>query len=307
MKLQIVMNINLSILLLYVIFYSSVSFASVKKEKLQLGECYVLRLTNGDEIEGKIDSFIFDDEEGEGIKFDCEIGLAKIFYNQISEITLCSKYYRNSHKYFLLPTAIGIGKNHFIGLLEMFVLYGGVGITDYFSVIIGRSILPSIYSNQQLTLLNIKGSLPEINFEEIPRRFHLAFGGNLGFANNNNRFIHFYGVATALFYKTSLSFSVFYKAGSEDFYLIRYGVNSINMNYPNGSFGVSFGLDTKIPSYKGMHFIAELWNIDVQRPTHSGLFLGLRLSNSSICSDFGLGWFSQPFVVPIVNFTWSPF
>ncbi len=307
MKLRIVVYTCLSFLLLNVIIYSSVSFASVKKEEFQLGECYVLRLSNGDEIEGKIESFIIDDEEGEGIKFDCELGIAKVFFNQITEAIKCSKYYRNSHKYFLLPTAIGIGKNHFVGLLEMFVLYGGFGITEYFSVIAGRSILPWLYSNQQLTLLNIKGSLPEINFEDIPRKLHLAFGGNLGFANNNNRFIHFYGVATALFYKTSISLSAFYKAGNEDFYLIRYGINSIIMNYPNGSFGVSFGLDTKIPSYKGMHLIAELWNIDVQRPTHTGLFLGLRLSNSSICSDFGLGWFTQPFILPIVNFTWSPF
>jgi len=283
------------------------AIAGIKTRDLQPGECYVIRLTNGDEFEGRIDSFISDPEEGEGLKFDTEIGIARIYFYQIAEMIQCSKYYRSGHKYFLLPTAIGIGSNHFIGIMEMFFLYSGFGITEYFSVIAGRSLLPGAFSNQQISLINIKGSLPAVSFEEIPRNLHLAFGGNLGFANNNNRFLHFYGVATALFYKSSLSLSLFYKAGSEDFYLVRYGINSIDVNYPNGSFGVAFGLDTKIPNFKGLHFIAELWNIDVQRPTHSGLFMGLRLANTSVCFDFGLGWFTQPFVLPIANFSWSPF
>jgi hypothetical protein len=301
------MSIKPLFLLLFILVAFVQAVAGTKPKELQLGECYVIRLTNGDELEGKVDSFISDPEEGDGIKFDSEIGIAKIYFSQISEIVQCSKYYRNGYKYFLLPTAIGIGNNHFVGMLEMFFLYGGIGITDYFSVIAGRSLLPGAYSNQQLSLINIKGSLPSIDFEDIPRNLYLAFGGNLGFANNNNKFIHFYGVATALFYKTSLSLSVFYKAGSEDYYLVRYGINSVDVNYPDGSFGVAFGVDTKIPHHKGLHFIAELWNIDVQRPTHSGLFMGIRLANTSVCFDFGLGWFTQPFVVPIANFSWSPF
>lgn len=295
-------------LFLSVLFFAlfTIFAYSFNKESLKVGECYLLRLVNGDLLEGEVKSFEIDDE-GEGIRFESEIGVGIIYFSQISEATECSKYYRNNHKYFLLPSAIGIGRNHFVGLLEMFFLYAGVGITDYFSLIAGRSILPFAYSNQQISLLNVKGSFPKMVFEDIFRELHLAFGGNLGFANNNNRFIHFYGVATALFYKTSFSTCLFYKMGTEDFYTIRYGVNSIEMNYPNGSFGISLALDSRLPKFKDVHIIGELWNIDIARPTHSGLFLGIRIANTQFCSDFGLSFFTQPFVVPIVNFVWTPF
>lgn len=296
-------SLFISILLL---LWGSFFLFSFEKESIKVGECYTLRLVNGDLLEGMVKSFETD-EEGESIRFESEIGIGIIYFSQIAEIIECSKYYRNAHKYFLLPSAIGIGSNHFVGFLQLFFLYAGVGITDYFSIIAGRSLLPLAYSNQQISLINIKGSLPKVVFEDILRELHLAFGGNLGFANNNNRFIHIYSVATAFFYKTSLSTCIFYKMGAEDFYTIRYGSNSIEMNYPNGSFGISLALDSRLPKVKDIHIIGELWNIDIARPTHSGLFLGIRISNTQFCSDFGISFFTQPFVVPFVSFVWTPF
>ncbi|MEJ5286037.1 MAG: hypothetical protein CH6_4203 [Candidatus Kapaibacterium sp.] len=284
---------------------SSFAFA-IDGKSIEIGKCYIFRLTTGDVIEGMVQSFE-KDEDGEGISFESEIGVGSLYFFQIVEAIECSKYYKYSHKYFLLPTAVGIGKNHFVGLLEMFFLYAGTGITDYFSITAGRSLLPFAYSNQQISLINVKGSLPKVEFEDIFRELHLAFGGNIGFANNNNRFIHFYGVATALFFKTSLSASLFYKMGTGDLYTIRYGVNSIDVNYPDGSFGIALGVDSRLPNYREIHIIGELWNIDVARPTNSGLFIGLRFANAHFCSDFGIAWFTQPFVVPIVNFVWTPF
>ncbi|MCX7909237.1 MAG: hypothetical protein N2560_06955 [Ignavibacteria bacterium] len=294
------------LLVLLLILFNIYFVLPFDKEKLRVGECYVVRLVNGDLIEGEIKSFV-SNEDGEGIKFETELGIGEIFFTQIGDITECTKYYRNGHKYFLLPSAIGIGKNHFVGMLELFFLYAGIGITDYFSLIAGRSLLPLAYSNQQLSLINVKGSFPKIVFEDIFRELHLAFGGNLGFANNNNRFLHFYGVATAVFYKTSISTCLFYKMGSEDFYIVRYGINAQEVNYPNGAFGLSLGVDSRLPKYKDIHIIGELWNIDIARPTHSGLFLGVRISNTTFCSDFGICLFTQPFVVPFVNFVWTPF
>ncbi|MFN3306406.1 MAG: hypothetical protein ACK42Z_04375, partial [Candidatus Kapaibacteriota bacterium] len=127
------------------------------------------------------------------------------------------------------------------------------------------------------------------------------------FANNSNRFIHIYGVGTSIFYKTTISFALLYKFGSIDFYTFRYGINSIDFTYPNGSFGLSFGLDSRLPQYKDVHIIGEIWNIDIGRPTNSAFFLGIRLCNTNFITDFGLSFFTQPFVLPIVNFQWMPF
>lgn len=295
--------------ILFVLFAIPISFVfaySIDKEAFEIGKCYVIRLTNGDMLEGVVQSFQKDDE-GESIRFESEIGVGNIYFSQIAESYECEQYYRFAHKYFLLPTAIGIGKNHFVGMLELFFFYSGFGLTDYFSIVIGRSLLPNAYSNQQISLLNIKGTLPKVVFEDIPRELYLAIGGNLGFANNNNRFIHFYGVATALFYKTSLSACLFYKLGSGDFYTIRYRTSAFDLNYSDGAFGIALGVDSRLPKFRDIHIIGELWNNDIARPTNSGLFLGIRIANAHFCSDFGLSWFTQPFVVPIVNFQWIPF
>lgn len=297
--------LKLLVILWAVLRCSNLAFA-LEQEIFKVGECYVLRLVNGDLFEGEVLSFV-SDIEGDGIKFESEIGTGVIYYSQIIDARECSKYYRGSHKYFLMPTAIGIGNNHFLGMLELFFLYAGFGVKDYFSFLAGRSLLPFAYSNQQISLINVKGSLPRMKFEEILKEFQIAIGGNLGFANSNNKFIHIYGVATSSFYKTTLSVALFYKSGSMDLYTFRYGINTVDFTYPDGSFGISFGLDTRLPQYKDVHVIGEIWNIDIARPTNSALFLGVRLCNSNFITDFGLSFFTQPFVLPIINFQWMPF
>ncbi|MCX7879358.1 MAG: hypothetical protein N2517_01725 [Ignavibacteria bacterium] len=301
------MKKNALIYLFTLLLLSNPIIAKITEDKFRVGECYTIRLNNGDVVEGELLGTLKDSIEGVGIRVELDFGIAKFFENQIAEIETCSKFYRHSHKYFLLPTAIGIGKNHFLGLKELFLLYGGFGIWDYFSIIAGHSMLPFISGYQQISLLNIKASIPKFEFEDVLRELHIAFGSNLGFANHNNRFIHFYGVATVLFYKTSLSTCLFYKFGSGDYYLIRYGVNEIDVSYPDGAFGLSAGFDTRLPGFKDLRIIGEIWNINITRPTHSGIFFGIRLTNSKIATDFGLSWFTQPFLIPFVNFVWTPF
>ncbi len=297
---------HLFFLFLLLFLTSLAAFSSLQSE-LKPGQDYILRLKNGDIITGEIISFVEDKEDGKGIKFDTEFGIATIYFSQIAEVKPIESYYRQNHKYFLLPTAIGIGNDHFVGAMELFFFYGGFGITDHFSLVAGRSFLPTLYSNQQLTLLNVKGSLPKLVLDDVVREIHFAFGGNLAFANNNNRFVHLYGVATALFYKTSLSVSLFYKMGSGDIYLVRFANSVQDVIYQDGSFGISAGFDTKLPNFKDVHIVGELWNIDIAKPTKTGIFLGVRLANDKFSSDFGFAFFTQPFFAPFVNFVWNPF
>jgi hypothetical protein len=100
---------------------------------------------------------------------------------------------------------------------------------------------------------------------------------------------------------------MFYKAGSDDYYKVRMGANSIDMNYADGSFGLGIGIDSRFSSMHDLHFIGELWNSDVTRPTHSAVMLGLRLCSSNFSADFGLSFFTQPFVAPFCSFVWTPF
>ncbi|MGQ9818782.1 MAG: hypothetical protein ACUVQ1_02485 [Candidatus Kapaibacteriales bacterium] len=284
----------------------SVTFASEFTDRLSVGGNYIFRLINGDLVSGELLEVIQNGSNKE-LKIETELGIARIDFSQIVEISLMDKFYRQDHRYFLLPTAIGIENNHFIGATWLFFINVGIGISNHLSLILGRSVIPSLTSNQQLSLIDIKGTLPKFAFEDIFRELYFAFGGNLAFVNHNNRFIHFYGTGTVVFYKTSLTCSIFYKYGSKDYYSIRYSNYFQDFVYEDGAFGIAVGLDTRFPTFRDLHFIAEIWNVNITKPTNSGVFTGIRISNSRISMDFGFAWFTQPFIVPFVNFIWTPF
>lgn len=284
----------------------AVTLASENFNQLIIGRNYILRLNNGDLVSGELIETIQNGTDKE-LKIETELGIAQIDFSQIVEIRLLDKYYRYDHRYFLLPTAIGIESNHYLGFVELFFLNAGIGISDYVSLILGRTVLPTLPPGQQLSLIDIKGTLPKFVFEDIFRELYISFGGNLAFPNHNNRFIHFYGTGTVVFYKTSLTCSIFYKYGSKDLYIIRYLNNFQDLVYEDGAFGLAVGLDTRFPSFRDLHFIAELWNVNITKPTNSGVFTGIRIANSHISMDFGLAWVTRPFLVPFVNFAWTPF
>jgi hypothetical protein len=268
---------------------------------------YIIVLDNGDILTGYIDEYINSPELGEGIKFKTSIGIAEIFNSQIKTIKTNEENYRHGHRVFLLPTADPIGSNHFIGSFELLFLYMGAGIGDIFSITAGRSIVPGIASSQQLSVLNLKATLFEETFDTIKRKLSLAVGGNLGFVNSNNRMIHYYGTGTFKLSKTSITAAIFYKAGSQDYNKLVFYDNVVDMYYENGSFGIGMGIDTRFGDTHGLHFIGELWNSNVAKPTHTGVLLGLRLCNSNFSADFGLAFFTQPFVAPFTSFVWTPF
>lgn len=268
---------------------------------------YVLRFKNGDLLTGYIVENINHPEEGEGIRFETSIGIATIYTNQLLEIFYKSEYYRHQHRIFLLPTADPIGDDFFIGAFEMLFFYGGAGIGDWLSFTAGRSVVPFLPSSQQLSVGNIKLSYSNFPIDTSGLTFSMAAGLNVGFLNHNNRMVHYYGVSTIHFPTTSITGSVFYKAGSQDVYLIDIDNSIYDVIYPDGSFGIGFGLDTEISGRHGLHFIAELWNSDVNQPTNSGVLLGLRIFNSAFSADFGISFFMQPFVAPFASFVITPF
>jgi hypothetical protein len=268
---------------------------------------YVIRLTNGDILSGYVIEMMHDADEGDGIKFRTSIGNAIIYQNQIVEIKIAEENYRQGHRVFLLPTAEGIKDNYFIGIFELGFLYAGAGIGDIFSVTMGRSLIPGIYSNQQVSVIDFKASILSMDFESIARRAALAVGGNLSFINNNNRLVHFYGVGSVTLSRTTLSAAIFFKTGSQDYYQIFFANNFIPMTYEDGSAGISLGLDTRISKRHDLHFIAELWNSNVVKPTNTGVLLGFRLCNTNFSTDFGFALFTNPFFVPFASFVWTPF
>lgn len=296
------------ILIVLIIPYYLYSLETIPDDVIPNDEIeYVIRLKNGDILTGYIDEIINSKEDGEGIMLETSIGIATIYASQILEIEYEPAYYPHSHRIFLLPTAAPIRDDYFIGAFELMFFYAGGGIGDWLSFTGGRSVVPFLPDEQQVSVGNIKFSAPTFAIDTSGLSFGMAGGVNMAFINHNNRFVHYYGTATINFPTTSITGSVFYKAGSEDLYLIDIDNSIYDVIYPDGSFGIGFGLDTEISGRHGLHFIGELWNSDVNKPTNSGVLLGLRLFNSGFSADFGVSFFMQPFVAPFASFVITPF
>jgi hypothetical protein len=268
---------------------------------------YIIRLNNGDIVSGYIIEMVNDPAEGEGIKVQTVIGNAIIFANQIVDIDAKDDNYRHSHSVYLLPTAMPVGNNYFVGIYELLFLYAGGGIGDWLSITAGHSFLPAISSTQQISTIDVKFSLVSLQFEDVARKLTLALGGNMAFVNNNNRFVHLYGVGTVELSRTMLTTVVFVKTGSQDIYNLYFGNNLVNLIYEDGSFGIGLGLDTKIIERHDLHLIGELWNSNVAKPSNTAILLGFRICNTSFSADFGLSFFTIPYAAPFVSFKWTPF
>ncbi len=268
---------------------------------------YILRLNNGDIISGYVTEMVNHPEHGEGIKISTELGIATIYANQIAEINQKKDHYRQAHRIFLLPTADPIGDDHFIGMFEVLFLYGGIGIGDIVSITGGRTLIPQIASDQQISDYNIKISFLHVPFESMEGYMSFAAGANVAYVNANNSIINPYIVATFVGERSRITGNVFFKTGSDDFYDVRFRDQLFNMQYANGAVGIGLGLDTKFSKRNDLHFIGELWNNNITKPTNTGVLLGLRLANTNFSSDFGIAFFTQPFAAPFVSFVWTPF
>ena len=285
----------------------AISVLHSEEINLKYGEIYIFRLKNGDVITGMVNNEVEVDNYGKGISLETQLGEAVIFYDQIEEYKLEEENYRHAHRVYFMPTAEPIGDDHFIGNFELLFLYGGFGIMDKISVTAGRSIIPTIASEEQISELNVKFSVLEEKWENFDGKLDFAVGGNLAFLNSDNRLIHAYTVATFQKRRSRFSASVFYKLGSEDFYQPNFRDNIFDVNYNDGAVGLALGLDTKFTHWHDIHFIGELWNANIAKPQDTGVLLGFRLANTKFSADFGLAFFTSPFVAPFFSFVWTPF
>jgi hypothetical protein len=291
-----------------IIFFIAFSLClSAKEIDLKYGETYIFKLKNGDLVTGLVNNEVEVKDFGKGISVETQLGEAVIFYDQIEEYRLEEEQYRHAHRVYFMPTAVPIGDNHFIGDFELLFLYGGFGIMDKISITAGRSIIPTIRSEEQITDLNVKFTIIEEEYEDFEGKLHVALGGNLSFVNNDNRLIHAYGVATFQKKRSRLSLALFSKLGSKDFYRPSFKDNFFDINYANGAMGIAIGLDTKFTSWHDIHFIGEMWNANIAKPQDTGVLLGFRLANTKFGADFGLAFFTTPVVAPFFSFVWTPF
>jgi hypothetical protein len=305
------------ILLINIILLFSYQFAfsSFNPDDLRAGDEYTyhILLKNGDMISGSIIDFYFDKDmvsqpdSSDGIKVKTELGNAIILFNQINDITLSEDLYRHDHRIFLMPTANPIKNNLYVGNFEVLYFQAGFGISDYLSFNVGRTLIPSIPSGHQLTEMNGKWTFYNDYIPDLETGIALAVGGNLAYANSANRLIHIYASGTFKMSRSQITTNVFYKTGSQDYFTFMMRDAISNVILPDGAFGVSLGLDTKLPGRNDIHFIGEIWNVDVMRPTNSSILMGFRIANRRLSADFGLALFTNPFLVPFTSFTWTLF
>ncbi|MBX3043035.1 MAG: hypothetical protein KIT33_02205 [Candidatus Kapabacteria bacterium] len=269
---------------------------------------YVIRLKNGDLLTGQLIDIIEDSGEmGSSIKFRTQIGTTTIYGSEIIEIIIKDDLNRHSHRAFIMPTAEPIGKNHFVGNYMIALFYAGFGIYDYVSVTAGRSVIPTVLRQDQISVLNVKATLYTLDWESMKGGMSIAIGGNLAFINDRNRFSHLFTNITFTGDRTDITGMVFMKTGQDELYEYRFAERVYNSFYANNSFGIGMGLTTKFSERHDLYFVGELWNTDIAKITNTGLIGAIRLQNSSFSADFGLMYFTPFTLIPVVNFIWTPF
>jgi hypothetical protein len=272
---------------------------------------YVIRLTNGDMLTGTVRKIITltksNREAEDGIILQTQMGDLTIYASEIAEITMRSRLYRHAHRIYIMPTAEPIGTNHFVGVWQLLLLYGGAGIGNI-SLTAGRSWIPTVPAEEQLTLVNGKVTVYNDVIDGSGNRAAFALGGNLAFANAQNLIGNIYGVATFTSSRSSITGLVFTKVNDQSLYTVRArDFLNATLRYAPGAVGIGVGVDTKFSERHDVHFIGELWNPDLTRLANTGFVLGLRLCNTSLSMDVGLALVPQPFLLPFVSFAWTPF
>jgi len=302
------MNKNLILSLIILIFNINLIFCENKYlEKIDFGEVYIIKLINGDLISGKIIEISKDESGKLFLKINTLIGTTKIYENEIADIYKEVEKNRNRHKHFIMPSSFPIENNHFISNYALASFYLGFGITEYFSLTAGRTFVPTIRSEHQLSVLNLKITPYSVDWDEIPGGMKIGLGANIGFANNDNQISHMYGNFTFFGDKTDITGLVYSKIGSEDYYEFRINENKYDLIFENGSFGIGVGITTELSKNHDLYLIGELWNTNITKKTNTALLGAIRIANQNISADFGFVFMTVPYFVPVMSFTWTPF
>lgn len=266
---------------------------------------YVMRLYSGDILKGHITEFTKDEKKGEGIKFMTYAGEIELFHDQIVEVSLYSERNRHAHREYIMPTARPIGDDHFVGNWEIGMLYGGFGITDYFSVTGGGTLIPGM--GDQGWVVNLKATPWQDSFEGEKGGYAFGLGyvaSGLGSVNFGHTYINasFWGE------RTHVMAMVFARVDEQDdFESIRVFNTSYPVNLAPNAVGLAVGMDTRFSSWTDLRFVGELWSPDVSQPTNIAVLGGLRLDNENVAYDFGLTFLTQGFIIPHFAFSWTPF
>jgi hypothetical protein len=283
------------------------SGAVAAQPALQPGQRYLLRLLNGDVLEGQfVDSTQLSDTLP-AWRFRTLIGTATIAVREVAELVPLEEHYRHGHRIFLQPTAEPVAGNGFIGLAGLFALYAGVGLQDWLSVVGGHTLLPKVPAAEQLWVLNVKFTLLQAPNLTMPGTLWLAVGGNITALNSANQLLHLYAVGSVAGVRTRLSAAVMAKLAGEDLMTVRFGSwGSVPVAYQSGAVGIALGLDYRPSARRDMRLLLELWNADIRSPSRTGILAGVRLYNSAVALDFGLFWFGYPLAIPAANVAWTP-
>lgn len=270
---------------------------------------YYFRLKNGDILSGRIFDYIVDKENGPGVRIQTEIGKATLYEYQISEIKPLGSVNKHTHRSSLLPTAEPIGDNHYIGLYELIVPAVGFGITDYVSVIAARSIIPGIFPNEQISLLNGKVTIFNEKLTSTKdNAISMAFGWNSLWVNTINNINHAYFVTTFETYSVRASALLMMKIGGEDAYVATFSpYTAFNVFAPRNSPGAGITTDIKFNDTHDLYAFGEVWFNSFQGGNAANILAGIRMADTRVSADIGFLFTTAPGLVPIAIFSWTPF
>jgi hypothetical protein len=266
-------------------------------------------LDSNDILKNKINKTIQQNTEIFCIMMNTLLGEMIIYADEIKNITMQKDSEQPNHSIFIMPTANPIKKNHFIGNYELAFFYTGIGFGDC-SITAGRSIIPLTTSDNQISVVNAKVSLPRIGAEDSSNAT-FAVGGNFLWLGSHNKVFHLYAIGTYNSLEldnSNFTCGIFYKIGYQDYpSTIRLFDRIFNFDYPDGAFGICAGFDRRFSTRRDLSLIAEIWNADVTRPTNTAILVGLKLSGKNFSSTFGLTVVTEPIAFPFFNFIWTPF
>ncbi len=263
---------------------------------------YHVRLFSGDILIGTVEDISDDLYE---IKLRTSIGIATIFVSQIAEIIPMDEVYPHGHRLFFMPTAEPVGTDFYLGMYELLMLSGGVGLSEI-SLAGGRTFVPGLALDEQASFLNIKTTI----YRDSSRHamFTVAGGGNIAWLNVKNDMAHLYSVGTWSNGRIALTGMIFAKVYGDDDMTISAGkYGALAMHYATGRVGAAVGFDMPVARQRiDLRFIGEVWCSDILHPERSALIAGLRLWNTDVAADFGLAFFPVPALAPVVNIAWTP-
>ena len=269
---------------------------------------YYIRLTSGDVVTGLL-STVTTDSKGAHVQMRTSVATITIYAADIAWIGTRAQSNRARNRGFVIPTAEPIGRDWYIGVTEAVLPTVGFGVFDIGSVTLGRSFIPGLSMRDQFSLINLKATVyeDENGLVEGGRQF-FAVGINGAWLNDVNFVGHLYGVATFTGVRSRVSTVIFSKAMGRDDYTVSAGTlaSAFRFPYANGTFGVGLMIDVRFPEFHDLHAMAELWGVDIQRPSQSVFVLGLRKINTSTTMDFGLGLLPGGALAPVINFAFTP-